>query len=61
VRDAGRLLAHPDDFLQYSLGAYIYAGGNPVEPETVGVRPGVAIESGKSYCPLSWEPRPPTS
>jgi hypothetical protein len=46
-------IAHTDDFLQYYLGAYIYVGGNPVDPETGHLFPGAG--DGDPFGPLTWD------
>jgi hypothetical protein len=45
-------IAHTDDFLQYYLGAYIYVGGNPIDPDTGAPFP--AAGDGDPFGPLTW-------
>ena len=46
-------IAHTDDFLQYYLGAYIYVGGNPIDPETG--EPFPMVGDGDPFGPLAWD------
>jgi hypothetical protein len=46
-------IAHTDDFLQYHLGAYIYVGGNPIDPDTGAPFP--MAGDGDPFGPLTWD------
>jgi hypothetical protein len=46
-------IAHTDDFLQYYLGAYIYVGGNPIDPDTGAPFP--MAGDGDPFGPLTWD------
>ena len=46
-------ITHTDDFLQYYLGAYIYVGGNPIDPETG--KPFPMVGDADPFGPLAWD------
>jgi hypothetical protein len=46
-------IAHTDDFLQYYLGAYIYVGGNPIDPATGAPFP--MKGDGEPFGTLEWD------